>query len=102
MKVSEAIGKARGMVARGWTSNAKRVERDAAGNITAVCAQEAIDQVAPPGPLRRAMTELVKHTSVMGGLMPSVGNDDLGQAKVLAAFDEATETATCIEEALAS
>lgn len=91
MDINGAIKKARDLIARGWTSNAQRVEHDADGNIAKVCAQEAIDQVCAPGPLRRAVTELVRQTGAMGGINPGAYNDLPGmtQEKVIAAFDEA-------------
>jgi hypothetical protein len=99
MNISGPIKKARDLVARGWTSNAQRVEKDADGNVVKVCAQEAIDQCTSPGPVRRAVTWVVAHTSVMGGINPGEGNDDLGQEKVVAAFDEALAGAVLLEEA---
>jgi hypothetical protein len=42
---------------------------------------------------------VVAHTSVMGGINPGEGNDDLGQEKVVAAFDEALAGAVLLEEA---
>lgn len=109
MRMSTVIKKARDQWdTLGWTSNAKRVEKDAAGNVTAVCAQEAIDRVTKPGRVRKAVTELLTQVSMMG-IAPGHFNDLPGMThdQVKEAFDIgyvfALEQEGCdIEKALAA